>query len=174
MSPAHRLCCLLIAISAALALAGPRVGADVLHSPQGYTVTIPHGWQTRHEVVPFRGGIGTDMMYTHPPKSFPLFRIEVDPQRQATMQNAEAMQAAFLQAKVPGFHLAAQRLRRVAGSPASETAAGGMFEDQQVMMDMIYTIHAGRIYTISLMTTPKTVKADLKTFEHILGTLRWT
>lgn len=148
--------------------------ADVLHNPNGYTVTIPHGWQTQHEVKSYKDGGHTDMMFTHPADAFPLFRVEVDPQRKATMRNAAAMQVAFVQQQVGGFHVLAQRQRKVAGSPASETAASGPFQGQPVIMDMIFTIHAGRIYTITLMTTPRTQRPDLKTFERILGTLRWS
>ena len=173
MSPARVLSCLLVAAGAALAPFGPPARADVLRSPLGYAVTVPHGWQTRHEVRAYPDGGRTDMMFTHPPGAFPLFRVEVDPQRRATMQNAEGMQAAFIQGKMAGFRIVQQRLRRVAGSPASETAAVGPFQGQQVLLDMIYTIHAGRVYTITLMTTPKTLKADLSTFTRILGTLHW-
>ena len=41
-----------------------------------------------------------------------------------------------------------------------------------MILGMIYTIHADHIYTITLMTTPRTQRLDLKTFKHILGTLR--
>lgn len=179
MSPAHRLSCrrlscLLLTAGTVLAWPVPHAGADVLQSPQGYAVTIPHGWQTRHEVDTHPDGGSTDMTFTHPPGAFPLFRVEVDPQRRASMQGAEAMQAAFIRGRMAGFRVVAQRLRRVAGSPASETAAGGPYQGQPVLLDMIYTIHAGRVYTITLMTTPKTLKTDLGTFDHILGTLRWT
>jgi hypothetical protein len=174
MSPARVLSCLLVAAGAALAPFGRCAHADVLQSPQGYAVTLPHGWQTRHEVEAHRDGGSTNMMFTHPPGTFPLFRVEVDPQRLATMRNAEAMQAAFIQGKMAGFRVVQQRLRTVAGSPASETAAVGPFGGQRVIVDMIYTIHAHRVYTITLMTTPRTLKADVGMFMRILGTLHWT
>ncbi len=174
MSPARVLSCLLVAAGAALAPFGRCARADVLRSPLGYAVPVPHGWQTRHEVKAYPDGGKTDMMFTHPPGAFPVFRVEVDPQRRATMRNAEAMQAAFIQGKMAGFRVVQQRLRTVAGSPASETAAVGPFRGQRVIVDMIYTIHAHRVYTVTLMTTPRTLKADVGTFTRILGTLHWT
>lgn len=174
MSLVHRFSRCIFIAGGFLALHAACANADVLHSPLGYTVTIPHGWQTQHEVKSYKDGGRTDMMFTHPNGAFPLFRVEVDPQRQATMQNAEAMQALFIQKQVGNFRVLAQRQRRVAGSPSSETAAIGPFQGQTVIMDMIYTIHAGRIYTITLMTTPRTQRPDLKTFERILGTLQWS
>lgn len=174
MFQSHRFSRSVLAAGGLFALAGAGARADVLHSPQGYTVTIPHGWQTKHEVQSHPNGGRTDMMFTHPADAFPLFRVEVDPQRFGTMRNAGAMQALFVQKRVAGFRVLAQRRRQVAGSPASETAAKGPFQGQPVILDMIYTIHAGRIYTITLMTTPRTQRPDLKTFERILGTLRWS
>ena len=132
------------------------------------------GLQTKHEVSSHPSGGRTDMMFTHPVDAFPVFRMEVDPQSLATMRNAEAMQTPSVQKKVAGFHVLAQRRRQVAGSLASETAAGGPWQGQPVILDMIYMIRAGRTYTITLMTTPRTQRLDLKTFKHILDTLRWS
>ena len=174
MFQVHRFSRLALAAGVLLTVHAACAHADVLRSPQGYAVTIPHGWQTQHEVKSYKDGGHTDMMFTHPANAFPLFRVEVDPQRKATMRNAEAMQALFIQRQVAGFRVLAQRRRPVAGSPASETAATGPFQGQPVIMDMIFTIHAGRIYTITLMTTPKTQRPDLKTFDHILASLQWT
>jgi hypothetical protein len=168
------LVCFFLVSGAAFGPSSPAARAEVIHSPKGYTVTIPNGWQTSHEVHPQAGGYSTDALYTHPFDALPLFRVEVDPQRAATMQTAAAMQAAFIQRKMPGYRVLGQRRRHVAGSPASETATTGPYQGQPVILDMILTIHGGRNYTITLITTPKTVRADLKTFEHILSTLRWT
>ncbi len=165
---------LLFAAGAAASLCSSSVSADVVHSPKGYTVTLPHGWQTQHETHTQPDGWSTDMMIAHPPNAFPVFRMEVDPQGRATVQSAEAMQAAFIQKKVPGFRIIEQRLWHVAGSPASETAAGGSFQGQMVIMDLLYTIHSGKGYTMTLITTPKREQEDMKTFTHILNTLRWT
>ena len=50
MFQSHRFTRSVLAAGGLFALAGAGARADVLHSPQGYTVTIPHGWQTKHEV----------------------------------------------------------------------------------------------------------------------------
>ena len=103
-----------------------------------------------------------------------MFRIEVDPQQGATMADAPALQAAFVRTQVAGARVLEQRRRPLAGSPASETMASAPFQGRPVLMDMIFTIHNGRCYTVTLMTTPQTAVADLKTFGGILSTLRWS
>lgn len=163
----------LYAAGLTLALPPTAVQADVLHSAKGYSVTIPHGWQTTHDAKTYSDGWPTDRIYSHPPGAFPLFRVEVDPQGRATMKDAEAMQARFVQQTVPGFRVLQQRMRSVSGSSASETAAVGTFQGRPMLLDMIYTIHAGRGYTLTLMTPPTAMKTNLKTFANILNTLRW-
>lgn len=169
---------LCLSLAALIALDGPGAGssarAAAAPSRLGYTVTLPQGWQTHTEVKRYSNGTRTDMMWSHPPDAFPVFRIEVDPQGKATPETAPAMQSLFLGQKMPGFRRLAQRPRRVAGVSGSETAAEGMFKGWRVVLNMIYVIHAGRGYTLTLITPRGEEQADGATFDRILGTLHWT